>query len=169
MSNVRHRNVTTLLRIVLYAMCAVAVSPTLASDDLPQYSLNATKSASASWVLPFDKKYNELSDDDRRRFKSLYEQMGEQDEPPFPVEGLSAIFKPLVKAQSKIQIEGDFFAEARINSSGEVTEVLVKRSPEAAVTNFIVGVIFLTKFKPAVCGGVPCAMGFPVRVGFKVE
>ena len=30
-------------------------------------------------------------------------------------------------------------------------------------------VLLLIKFKPALCQGQPCAMGFPVKVTFKVE
>ena len=119
--------------------------------------------------MPFDKEYAELSQQQRPAFKSQYERMGEADEPPFPLAGLRSLYEPMVKAQARANIEGEFIGEIRVNSEGEVTEVRIVRTPGKAMTNFVAGVAFLTKFKPAVCRGAPCAMGFPVRVDFKLE
>ena len=102
--------------------------------------------------MPFDKEYAELSQQQRQAFKSQYERMGEADEPPFPLAGLRSLYEPMVKAQARANIE-----------------VRIVRTPGKAMTNFVAGVAFLTKFKPAVCRGAPCAMGFPVRVDFKLE
>ena len=160
-----------MIRALLLLACTVAFGAVFGADaGTSRYDLRlAGRGSSASWVVPFNKQYAELSPEQRATFKSQYERMDEEDEPPFPLAGLRAIYEPIVKAQSRILIEGDFLAEVRVNSDGEVTEILVARSPSKAVTDFVSGVVFLTKFKPALCQGVPCAMGFPVRVGFKLE
>jgi hypothetical protein len=50
-----------------------------------------------------------------------------------------------------------------------VLAVAVLQSPNEQVTKFMASVLLLTKFKPALCRGQPCKMGFPVKVIFKVE
>jgi hypothetical protein len=42
-------------------------------------------------------------------------------------------------------------------------------APDAAMSRFATQVLMEQKFKPALCAGVPCAMGFPFSVSFSLD
>ena len=125
--------------------------------------------ADAEGALPFDKPYHQLTKNQQSRFKLFYVELGENDEPPFPLQGLGAIYRPVAKGQQKFLVTGDFRADAEIDKEGKVSAVAVLQSPSEQVTKFMANVLLLTEFKPALCQGQPCSMGFPVKVMFKVE
>ena len=121
----------------------------------------------ATYVLPFDKPYSALSPEQQESLKRQYERMGVADEPPFPVEGLQSLYEPILRGASKVTLSGSFAANVEVDAQGVPIAVAVLRSPSKATTDFVAGVAMLTKFKPAVCEGKPCQMGFPVRIKFK--
>jgi hypothetical protein len=123
----------------------------------------------AEYVIPFDRAYEQLSVAQQRVLKSAYVEMGESDEPPFPVGGLKTLYGPITEGQQSLLTTGTFAARAEIDADGNAVAVAVYRSPSKAVTNFVSNIILLTKFKPAVCGGSACKMGFPVRISFDVR
>ncbi|HEX4232768.1 MAG TPA: hypothetical protein VH041_00545 [Caldimonas sp.] len=125
--------------------------------------------AAAIGDIPFDKSYGELTAAQQNRLKLFYVALGDRDEPPFPLQGLAAIYRPVAQAQQKLSVSGEFRADAEIDQEGNVVAVAVRQSPDAHVTNFMANILLLTKFKPALCQGQPCAMGFPVKVTFKVD
>ena len=102
---------------ILTTIVVMLLSAPALSEDVAQYTLHsAIVGSSAAWVLPFDKEYAELSQQQRQAFKSQYERMGEADEPPFPLAGLRSLYEPMVKAQARANIEGEFIGEIRVNS-----------------------------------------------------
>lgn len=114
--------------------------------------------------IPVNLPYEQLSRADRQKFHAHYESIAEGDEPPFPTQGLAALLKPIVQGQQKLRVAGDLTLIAAVSASGEVQEVRVHGSPSAEMTKFATQILFLTPFKPAVCGGKPCAMDFPLRL-----
>jgi len=120
----------------------------------------------AEYVLPFDKPYEQLSAKHQHLLKEFYVEMGETDEPPFPVGGLKALYEPITEGQQRLMTSGSFNADVEIDAHGNPIALAVYRSPNKAVTRFVSRVVMLTKFKPALCAGSPCKMGFPVRVNF---
>jgi hypothetical protein len=137
--------------------------------DVDFSSLYPRSGAAAEGALPFDKTYGELTPAQQKRLKMAYVSLGDADEPPFPLLGLGALYRPVSKGQQKLLVSGDFRADAEVDKEGDVVAVAVRQSPNEQVTKFMANVLLLTKFKPAVCQGQPCQMGFPVNVTFKVE
>ena len=123
----------------------------------------------AEFVIPFDKGYQVLTVAQQRRLKAAYVDMGESDEPPFPVGGLKDIYGPITEGQQRLLTEGAFRADVEVDAAGDPVAIAVYRSPSEAVTKFVANIIMLTKFKPAICSGVPCKMGFPVRITFQTR
>lgn len=100
---------------------------------------------------------------------SAYERLDQGDEPPFPVGGLAALYDPLTKAQHLLLVEGDFSANLQVDAQGDGVAIGIFKSPGPQTTRVVSAVALLTKFKPALCKGVPCSMGFPIRVHFTVH
>ena len=123
----------------------------------------------AEYVIPFDKAYEQLTVAQQRLLKSAYVEMSESDEPPFPIGGLKAIYEPITKGQQRLLASGPFRADVEIDAEGNPMAVAIYHSPSKTVTKFVSAIVMLTKFKPAVCAGSPCKMGFPVRIGFEIR
>jgi hypothetical protein len=147
-----------------------------ADDTRPRYSLrqdqpepgtNIRRVIVSGSVLPLDKGYGELSPEEQSYVKSQYEQMGSNDEPPFPVNGLRPIYKALATIQRKIGVTGDMTLVVDIDDQGKATSVSALKSPDAEMTKLAASVLMLQKYKPALCSGSPCSMQFPLRVAFK--
>jgi hypothetical protein len=73
----------------------------------------------ASGAITFDKRYSELTAEQKDRLKSQYERMGPEDEPPFPINGLGPIYTAIAAAQQKLMIEGALSVAVEVNSLGE--------------------------------------------------
>jgi hypothetical protein len=117
--------------------------------------------------LPFDKRYEELTDEQRREFKLLYEEMADGDEPPFPELGLGALYGPIADGAQKVRTQGALSLFVYVASDGAATKVEVLSSPSPEITRLAALVAMKTRFKPGKCGGSPCAMVFPVRATFE--
>ena len=163
----KHRTLATiaLAFVILPAAAAEPVKYQLREDTklfgfLPGYAGNAES------VIPFDKSYRELTVDQQRVLRQAYWEMGESDEPPYPVGGLKAIYEPITEGQQQLLVAGTFRADVEIDAQGNPAALTTYRSPNKAVTRFVSNVVLLTKFKPAICGGSPCKMSFPIHIAF---
>jgi hypothetical protein len=118
-------------------------------------------------IVPFDKRYSELTLEQRRILKSQYERMGDADEPPFPVNGLRPIYLKLASGQQELRVNGPLTIFVGVDSQGRATKVSILQSPNPAMSKFAASVLLLEKYKPAVCNGIPCPMEFPFRTTFE--
>jgi len=164
--------------ILVALMCLVAPHRCVAQDGAPKYSIKEDDPRLGSsmrrdqfhgFSIAINLPYAKLPTSDRQSLHALYEQMPDGDEPPFPIYGLQAIYDPIRKAHDKLADPGDLSLIATVDPSGQVQRVEVFKSPSTQMTQFVANVLTMTKFKPALCGGKPCAMEFPVRVLLTVE
>lgn len=155
-----------------------AVMPAEAQDTRPRYSLKQDepdtgtrikRDVASGSVIPLDKQYHELTDEQQGYLKSQYETMGKDDEPPFPATGLGPIYRTIATGQTKLLVEGDMTLAVAVNDQGEATSVSVLKSPDAQMTKFVASVLMLQKYKPARCNGSPCSMQFPFRIKFETR
>jgi hypothetical protein len=115
--------------------------------------------------IPLSKTYPEFSPEEKADFLTLYESMGPGDEPPFPIEGIKPIFNEVKKAQYRIKARGELNFAVSVGPDGKATKVEdYGSSTKPEMTELAGSVLLMTKFKPAVCGGKPCAMQFPFRL-----
>jgi hypothetical protein len=68
--------------------------------------------ADVEGAISFDKPYGELTAAQQGRLKLAYVALGDGDEPPFPIQGLGAICRPVSKGQQRLLVGGEFRAEA---------------------------------------------------------
>jgi hypothetical protein len=166
---------------VLLALSVQATSLALAQEsaDTQRYKLKGDEKlfgfsmgspiGNAESRIPFDRTFGQLTPEQQAMIRFGYEEMSETDEPPFPVGGLGAIYDPVTEGQQRLGAEGAFNADVAIDREGNAVAVAVYRSPNKNVTKFVSSILLLTKFKPALCRGEPCAMSFPVRVNFEMR
>jgi hypothetical protein len=156
---------------------ALLTTPCLAETAKPEYGIREealTGSAIKSYgvqgsPIAINKRYSELSVEERASLNRYYEKMEPGDEPPFPSDGLKPVYEAIRKGQAKLLVEGELILVATVSDKGEVTEVKAVGSPSPEMTQFAASVLFLTKFKPAVCQGQPCKMDYPFRLAFRLR
>lgn len=114
--------------------------------------------------LPFDKRYSELTQEQKNKVKEQYQSMAADDEPPFPIDGLASLYQPIAQAQQSLRLEGPLEMEVEVDAAGKARSVGVRKSPSPEITQVAAAALMFQTYKPAVCGGQPCAMVFPLRV-----
>jgi hypothetical protein len=163
--------------VFAWLVCSLSMVA-LAQSAAPQYSIREDIPATGSMIrrnvvgptrLPLNLTFEQLSAADRSILRNYYENIAEGDEPPFPTDGLRAIFDPLQKVQSKLLVSGVLRLVAIVDSDGVVQQVKTMGSPSPEMTRVAANVVMVTKFKPAICSGRPCAMEFPVFTEFRVQ
>jgi hypothetical protein len=156
---------------------AVFCVPALAQTSPPEYTIrgephtpigSALRPTLASGGnLPFNKTYDELTVEEKETLNKCYESMGPGDEPPFPARGLKPFYTAVIKVQQKLGVWGMLTLVATVNPEGNVTQVTAIGDFDPEATKVIATILTLTKFKPALCKGVPCQMDYPFRIHFK--
>ena len=115
----------------------------------------------ATSPIPFNKKYDQLNDEQVKIFRSYFENLTKDDTPPYPKKGLIEIYNPLIKGHKRIGGVGELLVFTEVNEKGGVNNVTVYKSPTKQLADLVTTVMFNTKFKPATCNGEPCTMDYP--------
>ncbi len=119
--------------------------------------------------VPFDLRYREMSSTLQARVKDAYGGLKDSETPPFPTEGMQAIYRPLYKANRALDDEGDVLAIAMVDAAGKVESVSMYKSPTDNVASMVNYILVNTKFDPATCDGTPCKMEFLFETRLEVK
>lgn len=137
-------------------------------------SANRIKPAVATFALPYDKTYEELSAAEREGVRAAYEDLPATDDPPFPKRGLRAVYQGVIGLQKELLLEGRLVALLNVDAQGLVASVSFIAIPSSTLDlsdsqlQTVIGRTLLeAEFKPGTCGGTPCAMEFPVQMSFE--
>lgn len=119
-------------------------------------------------VVPFSESYAEMSEDDRATVRSWYALLDDGDEPPYPLEGTGAMYKAMASVVGRMQVDGLVHMFVDVDENGVATKASLYSTPDPEFGRIVMSIAMLQKYKPALCGGKPCAMKFPVsgKVGF---
>lgn len=164
-------------RIVSFFIAAIClVAPVVAWADKPEYALGIDgkyvdpngiwEVATRSMLTPINRKYKELTKVQRDAVKAAYEPMPEDDEPPFPEDGLEPILRALSQVQDMLQVTGKLTLAVDVGPDGIATSIQIQGSPTPGMTRFASEYFLLTKYKAAVCGGKPCRMQWAFSMVF---
>lgn len=115
----------------------------------------------ATSPLPFKKKFHQLDDRQMKILRSYFDNLNENDTPPFPKKGLKEIYGPLIKGHKNIGGGGDLLVYAEVNEKGGVNKVIVYESPSKKLADLATTIMFNIEFKPPTCDGSPCTMDYP--------
>jgi Gram-negative bacterial TonB protein C-terminal len=135
-------------------------------EYLPRAGTSILRDALKSPRVPVNKRFAELSADERKALLGYYDNFDVANEPPFPIEGLKPVMELLVKMQNKLVDNGALRLMVTIDAAGVATAVKVIESTSPEMAKAAAGVMMYTKFKPATCRGQPCEMDFPLHVQF---
>jgi len=138
-------------------------------QDVPSIGSNIPRKVATSSEIPLNRRYSELTPAEQDLVKSRYEAMMPLDEPPYPVDGLLPLFNAVRKVQDKVLAQGELSMFVDVDAQGQATSVSVMKSPDPTLTQAVASVLMLTKYKPALCRGQACSMGYPFRMTFSVE
>jgi hypothetical protein len=138
-------------------------------QSVPDTGTNIPRRVVSSNRLPLNRRWAELTVAEQAFFKSQYETLAPLDEPPFPADGLKPIYEYVYQVQRKVLARGDLVIFAEVDADGRAQTFSVVKSPDPTLTQAVAAVLAGTTFKPALCGGAPCSMGFPFRMSFNVS
>ena len=137
--------------------------------DTPATGTNFRRHVLKPMTVPINRRYSELTPDERRLVHAWWESIPAGDEPPYPEAGMKPILEGLKRAQETDPVNGELLLIASVDANGKVSQVRAAVSPAEKMTRFAATLLTLTKFKPAVCDGKPCAMDFPLNQHFLAD
>ena len=144
------------------------------TTEQPRYTMKQSEPSTGTAILrvlvesslPLDRSYDQLTAEQKVRLRSMYVNMKQEDDPPFPLEGLGKLYGPIQKGTKKWPVRGQLSLFVRVSASGEAVSAEVLETPDAEFGRFAASIALVTRFKPAMCSGQPCVMDFPVRLNF---
>ena len=95
--------------------------------------------------------------------------MADDDEPPFPADGLRAAIEPLSILTARLGLVGIVELQITVSPEGKPIEYRLYQIPDQQAAQAVVYVFSQLKFKPARCGGQPCKMDFPFKTLLRAE
>ena len=116
--------------------------------------------------IPLDKRYYELSAEQKNKVRGLFSSLSSNQIPPFPVGGMKAIYKPIIAEHKKRAKGGTLSLLATVNENGRVESLSVAQSPTKKMAEVSAAVLNNIQFDPAFCAGEPCKMEFPIEIKF---
>ena len=138
-------------------------------EDTPRTGSKIRNAQVGPMAVPVNLRYEDLSESDKNVLRSRYEDMPVTDEPPFPLDGLSSVLKPIRDAQDQMLLTGRLHAVATVGVDGMTSQVQIIEAPSKEMAKFIGQLLMLTKFRPASCNGSPCVMEFPIDLRFTIN
>ncbi len=113
-------------------------------------------------TIPLDEHYAELTAEQKNALKSIYEKMGDNDEPPFPANGLRPLYSALGRAHEQLELvyKGPVTLYVQVDSQGNPGAMYVVESPDQQIAQAAANILAMQKFKPALCNGTPCSMRY---------
>jgi hypothetical protein len=164
------------LSVVFIVVSALALKTTAARaresfvlwEDRPEVGTRLLKKSAES-ALPYDTPYAELSPQQKELVRRAYENLPDDHEPPYPLNGMGSIARQLIQVQQKLAVPGRLVAAAQVDANGDVQNLQIYSTPGEDLSRLVALVLMSEKFKPAICAGVPCAMDFPIRMQFQLR
>jgi hypothetical protein len=141
-----------------------ASGDTNVKEAVPETGTRINRTIASSQRFPLNKKWSELSEEDRAVFRSQYEDMPDTDEPPYPIDGMAPIFRQLSVEAGRAAVYGVFIIDVTVNPQGKGTKVTLVKYSSVEAAKVVAYVLVHTKYKPAVCHGKPCILYFPFSV-----
>jgi hypothetical protein len=122
-----------------------------------------------STTIPINKRYDELTTDQKAVLAAQYVEMKPGDEPPYPKDGTQPIIQLLIKAQERLNTTGMLYLIVTVGSDGRASTVKALGKPDSRMVDFASKLLLLTDFKPGSCAGSPCEMDYLFTLNFRLH
>lgn len=120
--------------------------------------------------IPAEKRYDELTPDQKATFRAQFSNLADTDEPSYPIAGLRPLAEDIVLALADGPVgKGTLFMTVHVDEQGEAKSTAVYETPDSRVSREVAAVLMKAKYKPATCNGKPCSSEFPFTARFAVE
>lgn len=119
---------------------------------------------STGYPAPYDRAYAELSVNQQRAIRAEYAILQDDDIAPYPIHGPKQIYTALYQLIDRLGKRGKLSADVLIDPDGKPVSVRIITTPDQETGEFAAQLLTLEKYTPARCGGLPCAMSYPLRV-----
>ncbi|HEY4998452.1 MAG TPA: hypothetical protein VII36_04880, partial [Usitatibacter sp.] len=119
-------------------------------EESPETGSSIQKSA-VTWPVPINRRYGELTPEQRRMVREEYVKLAPGDEPAYPRDGMEAILGQLAKIQLRELESGLLHFAVRVDANGHPEGVAVLSSPSEAISKAVSYVLLDTAYKPATC------------------
>lgn len=160
--------VLSLAALMLPQLQAIADDSHTLKGDAPTGSY-IPRAVAKSSAFSLDKKYDELSEAEKKVVREMYENLPDTDEPPYPLNGLKPIVKQIRDLQQALLTTGWLSLDVMIDSTGAPQSVSVYKSPDKEMTQYVAVALMNAKYKPGKCSGVPCKMAYRFDFDFVVS
>lgn len=164
--------------LLLASIVALGMSTFSASaDDKARYAIKEETSATGTSIvskvvkgsIPLNFSYEQLSEENKRSVRALYETMGPGDEPPYPLKGLQPFLAAVRQANLRLGERGKLSLTVKVDSHGVAQDVAVYQTPSPEMGRFAATAALQQAFKPALCKGIPCSMDFLYEVMLEIK
>jgi hypothetical protein len=115
-------------------------------------------------TLPLDRGFDELTPDQQRLVRSSYPALDAGDQPPYPLKGGKELYKLLVQMIRRMELMEDILVYVAVDAEANVTSVTTMTTMDPKLRDLIAAGAGLIKYKPAQCGGQPCAGVVPFNL-----
>jgi hypothetical protein len=134
-------------------------------------SILSRNSSRAISDLPVNPGYADLTPAQQALLKKSYPILQAQDEPPYPLHGMTALVQLAQSAQKGIPVEGVLRLDVMVDAEGHATAVKILQSPSANPDygRMFAAAAMRQAYKPAICAGAPCAMAYPIKLKMALD
>ncbi len=129
-----------------------------------QLSSHIPRDAVTGLSVPAKLSYDKLTPAQQWTVKQPYRILLDEDEPPYPAHGSGVVINAFQEVQEKMWADGDFELTVLVGADGKNESVDIIKAPDAKLGELAASILMLSKFKPAVCAGKPCAMRYPLKL-----
>ncbi len=160
--------------LVLLVACVAGLTAVNSMAAQKQYNLvgdaptgTLLKSTDLTSSIPLNKRYYQLSDSEKNQVRNRFSELSNNQTPPFPAQGMKAIYKPIIAEHKKVAKGGTLSLVATVNELGRVEALSIAQSPSKKMAEVSSAVLMSTQFDPGFCAGEPCKMEFPLEIKFQ--
>jgi hypothetical protein len=164
------------------ADAAASATPDPHALKNPEYGGTETFAIVGAEPLPLDKRYEELSDEQKGVYRSWYQNLGSNDAPPFPENGLLNLYQQTMgihqiyihRSGGRYGIVGRYVVVVPVDEHGVAHSIAIRKvgaygvhgnlEPDDGLAKYLAAIFMREKYRPAQCGGAPCAMDFAVSL-----
>jgi hypothetical protein len=156
----------------IFGCCPMAAADIAAPEEYtilqsaPSLGSNIKREIIRAGYVPLDKRYADLTPEEKARLLRDYWQLKPGDEPPFPANGLMPVLNAVKLAYEKLllQAHGPLVLSVEIDDKGHPNGFVVRESPDPFITEAAAVALMDQTYKPGTVNGKPSVMRFAFHV-----